>query len=602
MTTKRSKPAVSLPTLPTLPWFHRLRRSPRPLAGLARYALAFASVAAALGIEAALGTTVTGVSPLFFVAVVFSSVVGGWGPGLLATILASACTAFVAVETTRVAEPVGIDDLFRLGVFASVALAVSWLQSRQQRATIDAGTATADAHAARRQADNARRQAEAANAAKDRFLNVLGHELRNPLNPVLSLVTMRLQDFDSGRIAEDGDPQAVAERLRDDLELIRRNVEVEARLIDDLLDSSRIRSGKLRLVRQGTNLAKLVAETVEAVRPAATAAGLTLELRPTPGMDGHRPTVDGDPIRLRQVFWNLLNNAVKFTRRGGRVTVMLRPTLGRRGVVVTVADTGRGIDGDLVGVIFEPFVQAERVDAYAPENADDSDQRRQDDAATFGEAGGLGLGLSLVRGFVTAHGGTVSVRSRPGKGSVFRVRLPAAWLGADERRDDEQDAAEIAGMRPARGEAQSRPVRVLLVEDHPDTARVTARLLRREGHDVVAASGVGDALAAADAERFDLVVSDIGLGDGNGWELMAQLRDRHGLSGIAVSGYATDADVRRSKASGFLAHLVKPLSLETLCEQIDKAAEALEDDEDEAAVPAELWDEVAVAALPKGGA
>ena len=551
-----------------------------------RLGLAVVSVALAQWVELLLGPEITGISPLFFVAVVFSAFVGGWQSGLLATALACVCTAGIYFNDVDATNGLGLDDAFRLLVFTGVALTVSWLQQINLNATDRAVAATGEAEAARRQADLARRQAEAANTAKDRFLNVLGHELRNPLNPVLTLVTMRLQDHADGRDARGGHSSIEADaQLREDLEMIRRNVEVEARLIDDLLDSSRIRSGKLRLVRQGVNVLRLLGETVEAVRPTAAEAGLELVYHAFAGDDDETAVIDGDPIRLRQIFWNLLNNAIKFTKRG-KVAVAAHATLGRRGVVIAVADTGPGIDPTMQDVIFEPFVQAER---------EDGAEAGSSDGPVGGEAGGLGLGLSIVRGFVTAHGGSIGLRSRRGRGSVFRIKLPAAWIACEELTDpltdtsgaDPSDSGVIDAL-PAEGSGtgddqrvslrERRPMRILLVEDHLDTARVTARLLKREGHTVTIAGSVAAGLAAARDEPFDLVVSDIGLGDGNGCDLMAQLRDRHGLVGIAVSGFATDADVRRSRAAGFFVHLVKPVSLETLSENINAVADIIGED------------------------
>ena len=558
----------------------------------ARIGLAVASVALAQWVELRLGADLTGISPLFFVAVVFSAFFGGWPAGLIATVLSAVCTAGVYFEQPSPSDGIGLDDVFRLIVFTAVALTVSWLQHINRQATREARAASEEAHAAREMADLARRQAEAANSAKDRFLNVLGHELRNPLNPVLALVTMRLQEHGGHADVED-------EQLREDLEMIRRNVEVEARLIDDLLDSSRIRSGKLRLVRQGVNVLKLLGETVEAVRPAAEAAGVALEFRPAAASATAAAVIDGDPIRLRQVFWNLLNNAIKFTKKGA-VAVSAHPTVGRRGVVVSVADDGPGIDPTLQNLIFEPFVQADRSDAYTSveEAAGSSGSSGSSGSAgVSGDAaggGGLGLGLSIVRGFVQAHGGTIGLRSVLGRGSVFRVKLPAAWIDRDEfsaRHLAPVDVnADSDGLSPPHEERvllrERRPMRVLLVEDHPDTARVTARLLKREGHAVAVAGSVAEGLAAADHQSFDLVISDIGLGDGNGCDLMRRLRDEHGLCGIAVSGYATDADVRRSRAAGFIVHLVKPVSLDTLCEHINSVADVIDDAEGIGELPA----------------
>lgn len=480
-----------------------------------------------------------GVSPLFFVAVMFSAFVGGLGWSLVATVLATFCAAALKVPADGVMG-LGWDDAIRIIVFLGVAVLVSSLQHAREVTLRNLERAVDEA-------EHARRDVIEASRAKDRFLNILGHELRNPLNPIVAAVTLRLQDL-TGL----DDPASVS--LREDFELIRRNAEAEARLVDDLLDFNRIRTGKLRLVRTGVDIATLAAEAIEAVRPAAEVKGLSLKLRlhalPTnaTGAVPLVPVVDGDSVRLRQVLWNLLNNAVKFTETGG-VNMTVRPSVGGRGVVIAVGDSGLGISPNQQHVIFEPFTQV-----FGPE-----------ERVPASNTVGLGLGLSIVRGLVIAHGGTIRLRSNKERGTVFRLRLPAVWC--DPSATAQQ--AQSASAQPSHL-VNGRARRILFVEDHVDTARITRRLLTRRGYDVIWASTIAEAHEAAQANIFDLVVSDIGLTDGNGCDLMAELAATQGLRGVAVSGYATPADITRSHAAGFRAHLVKPIAFEELCEQIDR--------------------------------
>ncbi|HEV7519147.1 MAG TPA: ATP-binding protein [Thermoanaerobaculia bacterium] len=400
------------------------------------------------------------------------------------------------------------------------------------------GTAT-DIHDVKRaeaELRQAKEAAEAANQAKDRFLATLSHELRTPLTPVLAVVS---------RLAEES---GLAGPLREELARVQRNVELEARLIDDLLDLTRIARGKLELHREIVDLGQLIGQALDTCGPdLAERLAVTLDL----GDGDHR--VWGDGPRLAQVFWNLLNNAVKFTPAGGTLSLRSsRPAPGR--LAVEVADSGIGIDPEVLPRIFDGFEQGERTIT-----------RR---------FGGLGLGLAISKAIVELHGGSLRVASGGrGQGATFTVELPAGM-----------ELARPAGPAlPATGEerkaASQLPLHILLVEDHLDTALAMAELLRALGHRVTTAAGVGAGLAAAavamvtgNGSAIDLVVSDLGLPDGSGHDLMRELKSRYGLSGIALSGYGMEEDVHQSREAGFDRHLTKPVSIQVLAAAIRESA------------------------------
>ena len=379
----------------------------------------------------------------------------------------------------------------------------------------------------------ARDDAERAGAAKDQFLAVLSHELRNPLNPVLAHACDLLCRND------------LPDDVLSDLATIRRNVELEARLIDDLLDLTRISKGKLELVRRQVDLNDLVSQALEICKDGIAEKGLTVEteLRAT------RAHAHADAARVLQAFWNVLKNAVKFSRPGGRVEVQTAD--GDDGMfVLTVRDEGIGIASDELESIFDTFRQGNRL--------------------VTRQFGGLGLGLSIGQSLVELHGGAIRAASDgPGRGSTFTIELPAdvslqtAGNGTGLP-SDPSAAAEDSGTAGHDEEAAVEPLRLLLVEDHRDTATIMARLLRRMGHCVTISTNLAEARAAADADTFDLVVSDLGLPDGSGNELMRGLRDKHGLRGICLSGFGMVADVDESRESGFERHLVKPVNLDEL--------------------------------------
>ena len=364
----------------------------------------------------------------------------------------------------------------------------------------------------------AKEEAEAANRAKDDFLAALSHELRTPLNPVLMLAS---------ELAESPE---LPPRVRNDFAMIRKNVTLEARLIDDLLDITRITRGKLLLQLQDADVHTLLYQSFELLRSEAGSKQLIISF----DLSAPERMVHGDPVRLQQVFWNVIKNAVKFTPAGGSITLRTRQGSGQA-VVVEIMDSGMGIDPQELPRIFDAFAQGTRSEGH--------------------RFGGLGLGLSISKLLVQLHHGRIDATSHGlGKGAIFRIELP---LGEAE------SSSESPPQSPEPAPAV-HPLRLLLIEDHEPTRATLCRLLSRRGHKVSAAETATTARALAAAAEFDFVISDIGLPDGNGQDLMVELRDNYGLSGIALSGYGREEDIHRSLESGFIAHLVKPIDIQAL--------------------------------------
>jgi two-component system CheB/CheR fusion protein len=397
--------------------------------------------------------------------------------------------------------------------------------------------------------DNSRlyRELEGANRAKDRFLATLSHELRTPLTPMLAMASRLLADA--------GLPAA----LRADLAMIRRNVELEARLIDDLLDLTRIGRGKLDLHCEPTDLRQVIEQALETCDERRLAARRLVR-----DLDAEEHVVWGDPSRLVQVFWNLLSNALKFTPPDG--TIRLRSYLGEsagtgpeaaaRQLVVEISDSGVGVDAVALPHIFDAFDQGE--------------------AGTSRRFGGLGLGLAISRAIVELHGGSLTALSAGREqGTTLAVRLPLPAEGFGVERAAHGAAGAGARPEPPAGSALRVPLRILVVEDHADSAQALADLLHAAGHRITLAGTVAAALTAAASEVPDLLISDLGLPDGDGDDLMRTLAGRYpGLPGIALSGYGMEADVARSREAGFSVHLVKPVSLEGLHAAIQRLAPA----------------------------
>jgi len=376
----------------------------------------------------------------------------------------------------------------------------------------------------------AKEEAEAANASKDRFLAVLSHELRTPLTPVLMI---------AGALEHDPD---LPPEVREDLAMIKRNVELETKLIDDLLDLSRITSGKVELKPESVDLNEAVRQVCGICQPHLIGAQVRLEME----LGEDVGTISADPARLQQVLWNLLKNAIKFSPQGGSVRVTSQRRDSQR-CEVRVQDRGIGIPPEILPRVFNAFEQG--------------------DARITRQFGGLGLGLAISRALVELHDGTIRAESAgPGQGATFTVELPG-------------EAASPASKAPAaHGEkgAGARRTRLLLVEDHADTARALTRILHAAGMTVVTACDVATALAAFDREPFDLVVSDLGLPDGDGYEVMRAIRARRIVPGIAMSGYGMDEDIRRTQEAGFAEHLVKPIAVPQLIAAIGRLTESRE--------------------------
>jgi PAS domain S-box-containing protein len=369
--------------------------------------------------------------------------------------------------------------------------------------------------------------AEAANRTKDQFLAALSHELRTPLTPALASVSAILSE-----------PRGLPADLHSDLEVIQRCITLEARLIDDLLDVTRIVRGKMHLARERTDAHRLLRRALEICHHDIEVSRLHLEVD-LRAADHH---VDADPARLQQVFWNLIKNAVRFTHSPGRIGVRTWNAPGfdsetAAGIlVVELSDSGVGIDPEVLPRIFDAFEQG--------------------DPAISRQFGGLGLGLAISRGLAEAHGWLLEAASEgKGRGATFTLRLPV------------EPPLPDGPLRPAaRGEpaAAAAALRVLLVEDNAETLRMMTRLLRSRGYHVIPAHSLASALETAGREAFDVVVSDIGLTDGSGLDLMRQILAERPVPGIAVSGFGTEDDLRKSREAGFALHLTKPIDFPTL--------------------------------------
>ncbi len=392
---------------------------------------------------------------------------------------------------------------------------------------------------------SARRDAERAVRTKDRFLSVLSHELRTPLMPVLATVQVLQERSD------------LTPELREAMGMIRRNLELEARLIDDLLDLNRIRRGRLELIRDLTDVHARIRNVLRLCEVDLRSGNIELELH----LDATAHRLMADPGRVQQVIWNLLKNAIKYSPSSGRITVRTRnvtgtsdfptdlfpwsqdssgdwgspPQLhgpGQRFVVVEVLDAGVGISAEHLSGIFDNF---ERMDADAP---------------LFD---GVGLGLTISRALIELHGGRIWGHSDGlGQGAVFTVALPLCEI----------EQPQQTARRPAATGHRARPgQQILLVEDHPDTAKVMTCLLRNYGYSVTTATTVSAAIAASKDTAFDLLVSDIGLPDGTGIDVITHLRQDSDIPAIALSGFGMEEDVARSRNAGFSDHLVKPINL-----------------------------------------
>ena len=362
------------------------------------------------------------------------------------------------------------------------------------------------------------------NLAKDQFLAMLSHELRTPLTPVLA-----------SALALESEPE-LPNDIHESLQMIRRNVELEARLIDDLLDLTRIDRGKVQLNFEVVDAHTLLQNALEICQPEIDRKHLAHSL----SFAAQKVHMRADSARLQQIFWNLINNAVKFTPTNGQITIITSNDSGGK-LRVDIVDTGMGIDAQELPKIFDAFEQGGRT-----------------------QLGGLGLGLAISKTLVEAHNGTITAHSDGrNKGSTFTLIFPTC----------EKVEAQIApALAPRLAERQ--PMRILLVEDHEDTNRSLTNLLRRRGYHVQSALTFQSAVELSAKEKFDVLISDLGLPDGSGIDLIQKLTSKPPL-GIALTGFGMEQDIRRSREVGFQHHLVKPIDLNKLDSLIQEGAAAL---------------------------
>jgi PAS domain S-box-containing protein len=366
-----------------------------------------------------------------------------------------------------------------------------------------------------------REQAEEANRLKDEFLAIMSHELRNPLNVILGYSEVLLR---SRAVKE-------SEDLKRMVDAVKRNAVAQSKLIRDLLDLSRLRSGKLELNRETVALVGSIDNAVETVRMDAAAKDISIEIeRPDEAL-----FVEADPVRLEQILWNLLNNSVKFTPAGGTITVRARADNGE--VVLTVEDNGQGIEPIFLPHLFKMF--------------------RQGDAGTTRLQSGMGVGLAVVRQLIDLHKGSISAYSDgPGEGSVFTIRLP----GSAEIKDS---AAPVPNLHPGALES----IAVLVVDDSEDTAAMVREVLEMSGATVTTATSGFEALKLASERHFDVVVSDISMPGMDGFEFLGKLRKipgKENLPALALTGFGRTEDVYRARSEGFFSHITKPLDIEIL--------------------------------------
>lgn len=377
----------------------------------------------------------------------------------------------------------------------------------------------------------ARQEAEAANRMKDEFLAVLSHELRAPLNAILGWASL-LKD------------SSKKEELDTGLEVIERNTLAQAKLVEDLLDMSRVTSGKIRLDLQSVDLRTTINIAEEAILPSATAK----KIRVTSMVDPLAGPVRGDPSRLQQVLWNLLSNSVKFTPEGGRIEMVVERVNSH--VEISVSDTGAGITPEFLPHVFDRF--------------------RQADSTITRRYGGLGLGLALVKTLVEMHGGSIHAKSAgTGQGATFRISLPLpiTALDADASRahptdwtvpsDDDAEKPNLTGAR------------VLVVDDEADNGEMLCRLLTNQGAQAVGALTAAKALSELDHGHFDVLVSDIGMPEMDGFEFIKEVRamegtGKHQIPAVALTAFARPDDRRRAMNAGFDTFLSKPVDTDEL--------------------------------------
>ena len=371
----------------------------------------------------------------------------------------------------------------------------------------------------------ARIAADRANETKDRFLAVLSHELRTPLTPIVFALAALQREYSRHSPAR----RTVDARLPRMLEMISRNIALETKLIDDLLDLSRLAQGKLQLQPAVVDMHARVRDTLAMVDSDARAKHVAIETT----LEATQPFVMADAARIHQVLWNVIKNAIKFTPDGG--TVRVRTSNDGNNLVIACDDTGIGIPPEVLPHVFEPFEQGS------------PDITRH--------YGGLGLGLAVGRSLVLAHGGSMTAKSDGvGKGSTFVVALPIATGEAEPSSVDSRSSESMP----------HRSLIILVVEDHDDTAQALRESLVARGHRVRVAASIAVALREAAADPCELLISDIGLPDGSGVDLVRQIEPSPTFGAIAMSGFGMEKDVVRSRDAGFATHLTKPVDFALL--------------------------------------
>jgi PAS domain S-box-containing protein len=375
-----------------------------------------------------------------------------------------------------------------------------------------------------RSAEAALLAAEKAGKAKDYCLDALSHALRTPLPPALATASY-LADNIARFPAEFGE----------EIDTIRRNVKLQARLIDDLLDLTRVARGKIELQFDRVDAHTAVRDAISIAQGDIDEKGLKLSL----SLSAKAHHIWADPIRIEQVFWNLINNAVKFSAGGGKIDIRtLNDEHGHFEFQIT--DCGIGIEAERVRTLFRPFEQG--------------------DSSVTRQFGGLGLGLAISKHLVDLHNGLITVGSRGRSyGATFTVIL-----------DTVPDQVGRSGVPARLPHRPSKPLRILLVEDHVDTRRTLCRLLRHFGHEISEADCSQRALEIVRAKTFDVVLSDIGLPDGSGYDIISQAKRKQMVTGVALTGFGTDEDIRRGREAGFDFHLIKPVDFHELRSVLDQ--------------------------------
>ena len=512
---------------------------------LAQYTVALVSSACAAGAGAALQSLFGYRFPLitFYPAIMVSAWFGGLSSGIAATLVSSVLVGYLWLAPLRAANLGTVGDSVALMLFVGIGLAISAFSESMHRSA-------AREHAARERAEQrekalqeselrlraalagaqvARAGAEEANRLKDQFVATVSHELRTPLNALLGWADML-----KSNMLEEG-------RRERAIEAIHANARRQAQLVDDLLDIAGMMSGKLQLRRAGMYLDDVVRAAVDVVRPAADAKRIEL----TVAIAGSLPPLNADPMRLQQAVWNLLANAIKFTPDHGVIHTAVQKVGGALEIVVS--DTGQGMQSELLPTIFEPF--------------------RQGDSSTTRSTGGLGLGLSIVKYVVEAHGGTVSAESPgEGRGATFKVRLPVLPVP-----ESGLESSATPVVPPLDGSIAG--LKVLIVDDDGDGREMMAVHLEQHGATVLTAGGASEALDMIQRQHMDVLLVDVAMPGTDGYTFIETLRNSS-LSSIAripaaaVTAHASDDDRARALRAGFCLHLAKPVELTALVQAV----------------------------------